>query len=373
MTGRIVWGPLAAGQVLDRLLGRPDAGRPVDLVDHALRMDPATGVGVLAAVAGETCSALMIDDLDPDSAALIDFLEIALGADQAFQGPEGEGRRSGLPPEILDAGQGAEPDTVPDMELGLALVAEFLRWHGHLPPEALAARRGALAVAAASRLRAADARPAALRHSARPGDVVPQALRHPYAAFFAVEEQDLAWRRFDGTLGTPAPRAVFVSGDAVTVLPYDPVRDRVLVIEQFRAGPVVRGDTQPWQIEAVAGRIDPGETPEPAARREAAEEAGIALADLHFVARYYPSPGAVSEYIYSYLALADLPDGSAGIFGLVEETEDIRGHLVAFDTLMALVASGEIDNAPLILTALWLQRERPRLRAAERPPARTGD
>lgn len=43
-------------------------------------------------------------------------------------------------------------------------------------------------------------------------------------------------------------------------------------------------------------------------------------------------------------------------------SEDIRGHLLSFDRLMALVASGEIENAPLILTALWLQRERPALR-----------
>ncbi len=158
-------------------------------------------------------------------------------------------------------------------------------------------------------------------------------------------------------------RAAFVSGDAVTVLPYDPLRDRVLLVEQFRTGPFARGDHTPWQLEAIAGRIDPGETPEDCARREAVEEAGLTLGALLPVAGYYPSPGAKSEFIYSYVALCDLPDGSAGVFGVAEEAEDIRGHLISFDRLMELVASGEASNAPVLLSALWLQRERGRLRS----------
>jgi 8-oxo-dGTP pyrophosphatase MutT (NUDIX family) len=115
-------------------------------------------------------------------------------------------------------------------------------------------------------------------------------------------------------------------------------------------------------LEAIAGRVDPGETPQEAARREAVEEAGLALGELLEVASYYPSPGAKAEYLYSYVALTDLPDGTAGTFGLATEAEDIRGHLISFDQLMALVRSGEAANAPLILSALWLERERSRLR-----------
>jgi ADP-ribose pyrophosphatase len=178
-----------------------------------------------------------------------------------------------------------------------------------------------------------------------------------------VEEYDLRFRRFDGEMSREVLRAAFISADAVTVLPYDPVRDRVLLIEQFRVGPFARGDGQAWQIEPIAGRIDAGETPEDAARREAVEEAGLSLGELLAVAQYYPSTAAVSEYLYSYVALCDLPDGVAGVFGVAHEAEDIRGHLVSFEALMALVASGEVANAPLILTALWLQRERARLRA----------
>jgi ADP-ribose pyrophosphatase len=124
---------------------------------------------------------------------------------------------------------------------------------------------------------------------------------------------DLSHRRFDGGMSPLITREIFISGDAVTVLPYDPVRDRVLLIEQFRTGALGRGDPLPWQLEAIAGRIDPGEAPEDAARREAVEEAGLMLGRLEPVAEYYPSPGAMTEYIYSYVALCDLPDGVAGV------------------------------------------------------------
>jgi len=242
-----------------------------------------------------------------------------------------------------------------------ALAADIMGLSGVVPARDVAARLGPMAVRAASRDRVESA-PTRLRRRAEPGDVAVQGVGLGYASFFAVEDYRLAWRRFDGSMSAVAGRAAFLSGDAVTVLPYDPQRDRVLVVEQFRTGPLARGDSQCWQIEAIAGRVDPGETPAEAARREAVEEAGLTLRDLREVARYYPSPGAVSEYLYSYVALVDLPDGLAGVFGVEEEAEDIRTHLLDFERFMALVTSGEIENAPLILTALWLQRERPGLR-----------
>jgi 8-oxo-dGTP pyrophosphatase MutT (NUDIX family) len=118
-------------------------------------------------------------------------------------------------------------------------------------------------------------------------------------------------------------------------------------------------------LEPIAGRIDPGETPEQAARREAVEEAGLTLGDLIEVARYYPTPAAKTEFLYSYVALCDLPDGVAGVFGVEDETEDIRGHLIGFDIFMDLLASGEVAVGPLVITALWLQRERAALRGRD--------
>ena len=100
-----------------------------------------------------------------------------------------------------------------------------------------------------------------------------------------------------------------VSGDAVTVLPYDPKRDLVLVVEQIRAGPFARGDRQSWQIEAIAGRVDPFETPEQAARREAVEENTgehfIFTERLHAAADFQPDL-APADVPARTRALADL-------------------------------------------------------------------
>ena len=243
------------------------------------------------------------------------------------------------------------------------LFAETLREHG----AQIANRRyPSLLVAAASRLRAqANPRPAILRRKAAPDDVKIVSKSIGYAGFFAVEDYCLKHRLFAGGESVPLDRAAFMSGDAAVVLPYDPARDRVALIEQFRTGPMARGDANPWLLEAIAGRIDPGETPDEAALREAGEEAGLGIRKLIAAPNFYPSPGAKSEYIYNFIGLCDLSEGAVRPGGVVHEGEDIRPHLVSFDDLMALLDSGEIDNAPLVALALWLARLRPALRQAE--------
>lgn len=257
--------------------------------------------------------------------------------------------------------QGGSVDLGPGGPEAEALARAVMRAFGDVPVGVMRRRLMSLRVAAASAVRAGEGGRGALRRG--DGRVEVEATRHAHAGFFGLDVMDLRHGRFDGTLSAPITREVFVSGDAVTVLPYDPVRDRVLLIEQFRAGPLGRGDPLPWQLEAIAGRIDPGESPQDAARREAVEEAGLTLGDLEAVASYYPSPGAVAEYLYSYVAICDLPDGVAGVFGAADEGEDILGHVLPFDAVVAAMAAGEITNAPLLLSVLWLQRERPRLRA----------
>ena len=276
--------------------------------------------------------------------------------------------REGWPPALREAVDGGGPDCARflgdvlggDGEVGPELVRLVLRYHGHLPAERVAGRLPALLVEAASRQRAVSASRRGVR--AGSGEVEAGAPHPAHAGFFALDLWQLRHRRFDGGMSPLLTREVFVAGDAVTVLPYDPVRDRVLVVEQVRMGPLGRGDPLPWQLEAIAGRVDPGETPEEAARREAIEEAGLELGRLETVAEYYPTPGAVTEYLYSYVALCDLPDDVAGVFGAAEEAEDIKGHLLSFSQLVEVMAAGEIGNAPLLLTVLWLQRERGRLR-----------
>ena len=184
----------------------------------------------------------------------------------------------------------------------------------------------------------------------------------PYAKYFDAEDIALRHKRFDGSMSDPMLRSVFRSADAVTVLPYDPVLDQVVLVEQFRPGAFVRGDANPWVLEPVAGRCDGDEPVEVVAEREMVEEAGLTLLSLESIGNYYPSPGCLSEYLYSFVGVVDLSDAQTGVHGLEVENEDIRTHFLTFDAAMALVQSGEADNGPLLLSLYWLAANRARLR-----------
>jgi nudix-type nucleoside diphosphatase (YffH/AdpP family) len=207
-------------------------------------------------------------------------------------------------------------------------------------------------------------RPGRLGGQLGAGDAHILERHHPYDGFYAMEEIVARHTRFDGTTQADVVRAVFRVADAATVLPYDPVRDRILLVEQLRFGPLAQGDPSPWLLEPVAGLIDAGEAPEDAARREAAEEAGLYVEDLHFVARYYPTPGGVAHVLYSYIGIADLPDEAGRLGGHENEAEDILGHVVGFEEAMALLQGGDLVNAPAILSLQWLAQNRERLRKA---------
>ena len=370
MVAFFFYGTLCHPPLLHTVLGHPVKTRPARLQGHRVAWAEGGAFPLIFAAEGAHADGLLCDGLTEDDAARLDFYEGGFGYDTRMMAVRADtgtvearvyfprpghwrpGRDWGLQDWVDRYGPAA-----------VTTAEDFMALRGRLPASVLAARYGAMLVRGASRLRAQTPQPATLRRAAVPDDLHVTARDLPYARFFAVEEWRVGWRQFDGSMNAPVDRAVFVSCDAVTVLPYDPVRDRVLLIEQFRAGPMARGDAAAWQLEAIAGRIDAGETPEEAARREAIEEAGLTLGPLLPAAAYYPSPGILTEYLYSYVGLADLPDGIAGVFGQEDEAEDIRGHLIPFDRMMDLVASGEIANSPLILTALWLQRERARIRA----------
>lgn len=189
-------------------------------------------------------------------------------------------------------------------------------------------------------------------------DVLVEERSHPWRGFFGLDVLTLRHRRHDGTMSAPLRREAFVSVDAASVLPYDIESDRVLVVEQLRIGPLARGSRHLWLIEAIAGRVDPGETPEETARREAREEAGLQLGPLLPVAGYYPSPGAVSEYIHSFVAPVSLAGVTGAVHGVTGEGEDIRTLVLSFDDAMARLRAGAIASAPLVVTLLWLDRAR---------------
>ncbi len=156
-------------------------------------------------------------------------------------------------------------------------------------------------------------------------------------------------------------REVFERGHAAGVLPYDPLRDEVVLIRQFRAGLYVAG-RHPWGWETVAGIIDEGETPEQVVRREAIEEAGLEIGDLVPIHNLMLSPGAVSESCALFLGRVDATT-AGGVFGLESEGENILVKVVPFAESRAMLDRGEIENAAAVVALQWLALHRDEVRS----------
>lgn len=181
-----------------------------------------------------------------------------------------------------------------------------------------------------------------------------------FKGFYKLDRLHLRHRQFAGGMGPVISRELFVRHDAVCVLPYDPQRDCVVLIEQFRVGALDKS-RNPWLLELVAGLIDKDEQPEEVARREAVEEAGLTLGALWPITAYYPSPGGSDERVHLFVGRCD-SSLAAGIHGLEEEGEDIRVHVWSFEDALQAVRDGRIDNAASIMALQWLALNRTEVR-----------
>ena len=181
-----------------------------------------------------------------------------------------------------------------------------------------------------------------------------------FQGFYRLMRYRVRHALFEGGMGEPVVRELLVRGHAAGVLPYDPVRDEIVLIEQFRIG-ALESPHGPWLVEIVAGLVEEGEQPEAVARREAMEEAGCQLQDLAHICSYYSSPGGSNERISLYVGRVD-SSSVGGIHGLAHEGENIRVGVCPAEEAFDRVARGLIDNAPSIIALQWLQLNRERLR-----------
>jgi nudix-type nucleoside diphosphatase (YffH/AdpP family) len=163
---------------------------------------------------------------------------------------------------------------------------------------------------------------------------------------YVLTRADFAFRRSDGTWQEQW-RESYDLGDAVAVLPFDRATGQVILIKQFR-WPVFEWGVKELLIEAIAGKLD-GDDPPTCARREAMEEAGVALGTLHTVTWCFPSPGAVKERMTAYLADYDSRAARAQGGGVQGEGEDIEVLQLSLDDAMAMIANGEIIDMKTIL------------------------
>ncbi len=182
-----------------------------------------------------------------------------------------------------------------------------------------------------------------------------------FDGFFKLYKYSIQHELFSGGWSRTIEREILHRGHAVAVLPYDPVSDTTLLIEQFRPG-AMHGEGSPWLFECIAGMVEDGESEAEVARREAKEEANIEIADIHYMTTYYPSPGGSTETISVYWANADL-SGVGGVHGLPTEGEDIRSFVVPFEEALSMVQDQRINNSLGIISLLWFRTIREQIQA----------
>lgn len=181
-----------------------------------------------------------------------------------------------------------------------------------------------------------------------------------YDGYFRIDRYRLRHRRHEGGWTGEITREVFERGHVAAVLPYDPERDAVVLIEQFRIGAWAAAKPC-WLTEIVAGVIDDGESAEAVARREMEEETGCPVTALEPIGSYLSSPGGTSESVALFVGRVDSRK-AGGIHGLPDENEDIKVLARPWSEVEAELKAGLLTNAATLIALQWLALNRDALR-----------
>lgn len=187
-----------------------------------------------------------------------------------------------------------------------------------------------------------------------------------YEGSCRVEALELRHPLHAGGMSNPRKHDVFVRGNGVAVIPYDPIQDRLVLLEQFRPGAFLAHE-HPFVTEIIAGFIEEGENPEDVARRETWEETQLNVRDLIPAGSFLLSPGGCADKMHLFAAWIDAPS-AGGIYGLAEEQEDLRIFTMDWSTIAKQLDNNHFNNALTILGLQWLALNRMRLRALWTPP-----
>ena len=173
-------------------------------------------------------------------------------------------------------------------------------------------------------------------------------------------------RRFDGAPSQTKTWELWRRGAAAAVLPYDPVRDVVVLIEQFRL-PALAANVDPVMVELPAGLCEPGETPETTARREIQEEMGLTVGALLPIGRFLLTPGGSDELCNLFAGRVEAPaadtEGIAGVWGNAGESEDIRVRIWPAEQAIERALGGGFSNSVTAIGLMWLAARRQSLRS----------
>lgn len=183
-----------------------------------------------------------------------------------------------------------------------------------------------------------------------------------YQGHFQLKKIIFRHKLFNGGMSGEVVRELMIKGEAAAVIAYDPVRDNVVLVEQFRIGAYnPKSQNSPWLLELIAGMVEEGETAETVAVRESQEEAGLTVSNLTHALSVWDSPGGAYERLHIFLGLVD-SQNIGGVHGLAEENEDILVHVVSREQAYQWVQTGKIDNVIAVLGLQWLQLNYPQYR-----------
>jgi GDP-mannose pyrophosphatase NudK len=149
-------------------------------------------------------------------------------------------------------------------------------------------------------------------------------------------------------------RETYDRGNGATILLFNRERGTVLLTRQFRFPAYVNGSDDGMLVEACAGLLD-NQSPEEAIRREAEEELGVKVGEVHKVLESYMSPGSVTEKLFFFVAEYDLP--SSKLTGNQDEGEDIEVIELTLEEALEWIDGGQIQDAKTIILLLLAQRK----------------
>lgn len=176
-----------------------------------------------------------------------------------------------------------------------------------------------------------------------------------YDGEFKVKKIQLRHKNFDGQWSSWMWREQVSRRNASAVLLWDPVKDVVVMVEQFRVGLIKENSSSPWLLEIVAGLIDEGETPEQTALRESVEEAGCEIKKLIKIGEFFNSPGGFVENTHVFLGIVNA-NNHGGIYGLKDEHEDIQVHHISLKEIIeAMEKQLWTSSASTVIALLWLK------------------
>lgn len=366
-----IYGTLLDDALRARLLGRDVVAKPSILHGFEVREQREASLPAIVRNEGKIAHGLLLDDLTAAEVGRLHAYEVPFDYKPVSIDVHVAGAL--VATQVYLPGQSV---SVSDRMWSLArwqdqsgplsreMAVEIGSFDPPLAGDALLTQWHMIALRASVRLRArAENTPAAVRYHPNAGDFKMNRSSDLSGNFFRMASIDVTHRTFLDEIAGPLPREVFVGTDAAIVLPYDPKTDRILLVEQIRMGPLMRGAPNPWTLEPIAGMIDSGETIEQAALRESEEEAGLQGITLEKMFSFYPSSGSATDYFYCFAGYCDLPDPTTYTGGLAGESEDLRLHVLPFEAAFDLIATGEANMGALISMLLWLSRNRQRLRS----------